>query len=532
MKRSILFSILLALSMGLAQAAPPERMNYQGVLRDAADKPLSGTYTMVFRFYNAASGGNLLLTDTHTDGAAVTVSGGLFNALLGDGALTAGAYASLGEVFANESDVYLEVQVIDETLTPRIRVASAGYALNSARLDGRPAGGFIDTSAVTQTKAGDLALGDLTVAGNDIFFDGGSKIVSTPGNLQLRNNGPTDDIVLIAGSSWHNGRLTMYGSGKWELRAANGIFEFMQGSSNDPIARLTADGSLSLGGELSAGNVPLAMPSGPLNLYVNASTGDDDNDGLTPATAKQTIQAAVNVVPVVSTGPATIHIADGTYHESVFIERRFFWPGSAWPQITLLGNEASPQSVVLDGQGTLSEGVLVLGIAAIRGIEVTNYTEEGFEVDFGYMIVDNCRVINNVNRPDPHWNGGIAIYTAGASISNTVIANNGYHGIEIEGGWFNVEVADLEITGNGGDGLYLNSSGSLDSDGSLVIQDNGGIGVVASDGASVDLNGRADLTIQSNTGGSMQASYHSTIRGYGSGTVGTCVATTQSICEP
>jgi hypothetical protein len=173
-----------------------------------------------------------------------------------------------------------------------------------------------------------------------------------------------------------------------------------------------------------------------------------------------------------------------------------------------------------------------LGIAAIRGIEVTNYTEEGFEVDFGYMIVDNCRVINNVNRPDPHWNGGIAIYTAGASISNTVIANNGYHGIEIEGGWFNVEVADLEITGNGGDGLYLNSSGSLDSDGSLVIQDNGGIGVVASDGASVDLNGRADLTIQSNTGGSMQASYHSTIRGYGSGTVGTCVATTQSICEP
>ena len=38
-------------------AAPPERMNYQGVLRDAADKPLTGSYTMAFRFYDAASGG-------------------------------------------------------------------------------------------------------------------------------------------------------------------------------------------------------------------------------------------------------------------------------------------------------------------------------------------------------------------------------------------------------------------------------------------------------------------------------------------
>jgi len=264
---------------------------------------------------------------------------------------------------------------------------------------------------------------------------------------------------------------------------------------------------------------------------VNASTGDDLNDGLSPASSKQTIQAAVNAVPVVSTGPATVHIADGTYHESVWIERRFFGPGSGWPQITLLGNEASPQNVVLDGQDTLLEGVIVLGFAAIRGIEVTNYLEEGFEVDFGYMIVDNCRVINNANGPQHYW-GGIGVFTAGASISNTVIASNGNHGIEIGEGWFKVELADLEITDNAGDGLHLYSSGYLESDGSILIQNNGGFGVVAKNGALVDFEDRADLTIQSNTGGSMRASYHSTILGYGSGTAGTCVATTQSICEP
>ena len=33
--------------VGVAAAAtPPPGINYQGVLRDAADKPLSGTYTM------------------------------------------------------------------------------------------------------------------------------------------------------------------------------------------------------------------------------------------------------------------------------------------------------------------------------------------------------------------------------------------------------------------------------------------------------------------------------------------------------
>jgi hypothetical protein len=274
------------------------------------------------------------------------------------------------------------------------------------------------------------------------------------------------------------------------------------------------------------------MPTGPLDLYVDGSTGDDDNDGLSPTTAKQTIQAAVNTVPVVSTGPATIHIADGTYHESVFIERRLLWPGSGFPPITLLGNEASPQNVVLDGQSVLEDGVMVLGMAAIRGIEVTHFTEEGLEVDFGYMIVDNCRVIDNVDRPSPEWNAGISIYNAGAAISNTVIADNGCHGLEMGEGWFDVSIENVQITGNGCDGLYLYSSGELDADGTVLIQNNGGIGVAVKDGAVVGFHDGAGLTIQSNTGGSMNASYHSTIRGYGGGTTGTCVATTQSICEP
>ena len=91
----------------------------------------------------------------------------------------------------------------------------------------------------------------------------------------------------------------------------------------------------------------------------------------------------------------------------------------------------------------------------------------------------------------------------------------------------------MQISGNAGDGIHLFSPGNFEVDGSLLIQNNGGIGVLATNGAVADFFGRADLTIQSNSGGSMQASYCSTIRGYGNGTVGSCVAVhTQSICEP
>ena len=45
--------IAMTLAIGLAGAAsPPDLLNYQGVLRDASDNPLDGSYDMIFNFYN------------------------------------------------------------------------------------------------------------------------------------------------------------------------------------------------------------------------------------------------------------------------------------------------------------------------------------------------------------------------------------------------------------------------------------------------------------------------------------------------
>src|SRR5262245_33615801 len=124
----------------LTAATPPPLMNYEGVLRNSANVPLSGNYDMVFRFLDASS--NEVLVDSHTalQGGQVTVSGGLFNVTLGGGDVTDGAgpgsYVSIDQVFRDYAIVYLQITVGAETLSPPTRIVSSAYALNAANLGG------------------------------------------------------------------------------------------------------------------------------------------------------------------------------------------------------------------------------------------------------------------------------------------------------------------------------------------------------------------------------------------------------------
>jgi hypothetical protein len=160
-----LITALLVAPLGWA-ASPPTLVNYQGVLRDAADKPRTGTFDMTFRFFDALSAGNELLVDAHTGGGgnAVSVTGGLFNVQLGGGTVFDGSgpgvYAALDDVFRDHGSVWVEIAIGAETLSPRVRVQSAAYALNASNLQGRGASSFVDTSGTSQTKQGRLAIAD------------------------------------------------------------------------------------------------------------------------------------------------------------------------------------------------------------------------------------------------------------------------------------------------------------------------------------------------------------------------------------
>jgi hypothetical protein len=224
----VLWGIGVVLLLGWAgmslAASPPERINFQGVLRDASGAPVAdGTYDMSFTFFGNGPGAcdcgeahatpgctdatceaevcgidsyccdtewddicaleaeqfascqacianEEVLNDNHGGLKAVAVTGGLFNVALGSGSII---FSSLGELFRDFDVVYVEIQVNGEVLSPRIRVEASAYTQNALRLEGKRATEFLDTSATAQAKAGDLEVqGNVTVGGNVAFSDG------------------------------------------------------------------------------------------------------------------------------------------------------------------------------------------------------------------------------------------------------------------------------------------------------------------------------------------------------------------------
>jgi len=416
MKKALLFGILILTVVGLAHAVrPSSQMNYQGVLRDASDKPLDGTYNMVFRFFGADVGGDEILVDTHT---GVVVADGLFNVRLGgipivaEGVVTDGSgpghYTYLPAVFGAYNRVHLEVEVNGELLLPRTPIVSAPSALNARYVNG----------------------------------------------------------VNIA-------------------------------------------------------------DDGPLTLYVDAVFGDDNNSGLYPAAAFETVQAAMNRVPPILTGDVTIDIADGTYHESLFIDRRI----RTGPYfIHLVGNVGAPENVVFDGQSTLEDAILSLDLLWVRGITFTGYVEQAVEAYNALVWLEHSVVVGN------GLGGNAAIESNGGasmSITNCVITNNPGGGIDASGG-SKISVGGCDISSNGGVGVKANgcSEVSFDESGPLTITNNALEGAVAANNSQIDFSGRADLTISGNAGGPMSAHLHSTIKHYSNGTTGTCTPDAYSVCLP
>lgn len=104
-----------------AQAQVPQLINYQGQLTNSSGNPSNGTFTMVFRIFDVATAGTALYTETQT----VTVSGGIFNVLIGS------VTPVPLNLFDSGTERYLEVTVNGTALTPRRRFGSVPYAFSS-----------------------------------------------------------------------------------------------------------------------------------------------------------------------------------------------------------------------------------------------------------------------------------------------------------------------------------------------------------------------------------------------------------------
>jgi len=115
----ILFTFIFLLFSPI-YAQIPHLINYQGKLTDTDGNPVSdGTYSIVFRIYDADSGGNLLWEETQS----ILAQKGIFSCLLG-------GVVDLGLPF--DKPYWLAIKVgDDEEMTPRQQIASVGYAIRA-----------------------------------------------------------------------------------------------------------------------------------------------------------------------------------------------------------------------------------------------------------------------------------------------------------------------------------------------------------------------------------------------------------------
>jgi len=144
-------AIVLILPLAaIPQVGVPMLLNFQGELRSpTTGEPVAdGSYNMVFRVYDAESGGTLLWQGTHSDisGNPIEVQKGIFSVILGSGTGDA-----LDTSIFSGTERWLEIQVGGEILSPRQRIASVAYSLvseNSRLLGGKESSEFANSTHV------------------------------------------------------------------------------------------------------------------------------------------------------------------------------------------------------------------------------------------------------------------------------------------------------------------------------------------------------------------------------------------------
>lgn len=128
---TMVFVVFVVILTGFSAWAVPNCINYQGELTDSEGKALDGTYDMIFRLYDAATGGGLLWSENQP---AVTVTGGIYNVEL------ASVTPFPNDLFNNDS-LFLEVAIYNvnisdyETLSPMQPLTSTAFAIRSGDAD-------------------------------------------------------------------------------------------------------------------------------------------------------------------------------------------------------------------------------------------------------------------------------------------------------------------------------------------------------------------------------------------------------------
>jgi hypothetical protein len=181
--------LALALLAGVRQAAAQgtTAFTYQGQLHDNGTNA-NGAYTMIFKLYDAVSGGNSIGTNT----SSVTLANGLFSVNLDFGA---GVFTGAAR--------WLDITVsngVAQTLSPRVQVLPTPYAQFATVAATVTNGGIMNAQlangAVASTNIQNGAITNRNLTANAVDA---TNIAS--GQVVKMLNGLTDNVILSAGAN-------------------------------------------------------------------------------------------------------------------------------------------------------------------------------------------------------------------------------------------------------------------------------------------------------------------------------------------
>jgi hypothetical protein len=229
---SVPLAVLSCLLLCRSEAVEPEyaRVSFQGRLSMASAPLPDGAYDMVFNFYDTATNGTVLFTDRHVGPAnSVVLSGGLFTVLLGGGETAAGSESNLWSVFLNHPQVYLGISVASEPeMTPRRLLTRTPYAVraeDALTLSGKTASQFLDATADSQTKSGQLMLSVTSSTPALIAMNrgGGPLIQAQSPSGAIVFNVANNGSLSLAGNASITGNVTTAGSYRFSPAKTNRI---------------------------------------------------------------------------------------------------------------------------------------------------------------------------------------------------------------------------------------------------------------------------------------------------------------------
>ena len=311
----------------------------------------------------------------------------------------------------------------------------------------------------------------------------GATVIATSGSAAV--TGTTNGRGIYA--------LHVAGDQSWTVTARDGVYAgsmtVVVGSSSSAVFTRTAQGATSsysgaignswgnditLGVDVTADGI----------FFVDEATGNDANDGRSWATAKASIQAAVDA----SSDGDSIFVADGRYEPISTDNKAITIRSMNGPENTFIDGSlqwargVTNRCATLVGIKTNETATILVGFALVNGMPPnTNVTSYALSAGGGSLggTVRDCVLTNNVARngggacrsilENCTVSGNVAIYGGGTyqgSLANCVVADNS--AASSGGGIYGLSdtvVTNCTISGNRADsyggGIYATAATSL-----------------------------------------------------------------------